>query len=116
MEAAAPRTDRGTLVSIGFVAFALAALTVAVVASAPLKLVAPALMLVVIVALTWRVLTPWPRLLSLMLCTILFIPIRRYELPFRVGIQMEPYRLLVALIVAGWLPSLLVDRRVRVSR
>jgi hypothetical protein len=106
--------DRGTIVSIVVVLASLVVLAAAVLASAPLKLIAPVLGLVVGLALTWRAITPWPRLLTLMVLTILFIPIRRYSLPFRVGIQMEPYRLLVAVIVVGWVTSLLVDRRVRV--
>jgi O-antigen ligase len=108
--------DRGTLASIGIVVSALAALTLAVLASAPLELVVPPLALVVVLALTWRALTPWPRLLAGMILVILFIPIRRYALPFDAGIQLEPYRLLVAAIVAGWAVALLVDPRVRLRR
>src|SRR5438067_2338814 len=118
MEAAQPQdpTARGTRVSLALLVISLAALAAAVAANAPLKLIAPVLMLVVLLAISWRAITPWPRLLSLMIVVILFIPIRRYVLPFRVGIQMEPYRLLVALIVGGWFISLLVDRRVRFRR
>ena len=118
MEAAQPQepSTLGTRISIALLVISLAALTAAVAANAPLKLIAPVLMIVVVGALSWRAITPWPRLLSLMIVVILFIPIRRYVLPFRVGIQMEPYRLLVALIVGGWFVSLLVDRRVRFRR
>jgi O-antigen ligase len=106
--------DRGTIISIATVCAVLSLLTVAIVASAPLKVIAPALLLVLLLTLSWRALTPWPRLLGAMILVIMFIPIRRYELPFSVGVQMEPYRLLVGLIVLGWIVSLLVDRRVRV--
>jgi hypothetical protein len=109
-------TDRGTIVSIAAVAVAVGLLVATVVTGAPVKLIAPVLLLVVVSALSWRAVTPWPRLIGLMVLVIMFIPIRRYSLPFRVGIQMEPYRLLVALIVAGWVTSLLIDPRVRARR
>lgn len=108
--------DRATIASIVAVVAALALLTAVVVAGGPVKLLAPVLLLVVVLALAWRALTPWPRLLATLVVVILFIPIRRYALPFRVGVQMEPYRLLVALIVTGWITSLLVDARVRLRR
>jgi O-antigen ligase/polysaccharide polymerase Wzy-like membrane protein len=119
MEAASRQSapaDRGTIVSIAAVVASLAVLTAVVVAGGPVKLLAPVLMLVVVLALSWRALTPWPRLLATLVVVILFIPIRRYSLPFNVGIQMEPYRLLVAVIVVGWVTSLLIDQRVRIRR
>jgi hypothetical protein len=117
---AAPRhsapADRGTIVSIVAVLLSLAVLSAVVVAGGPVRLLAPVLMLTVLLALFWHVLTPWPRLLGALVLVILFIPIRRYALPFDVGIQLEPYRLLVALIVVGWVTSLLIDPRVRLRR
>src|SRR5688500_15559734 len=59
---------------------------------------------------------PWTRLLIALLLVILFIPIRRYKLPGDAGFTLEPYRVLVALIVAGWGTALLVDPRVRLRR
>jgi hypothetical protein len=44
---------------------------------------------------------------------ILFIPIRRYTLPASLPFHLEPYRLVVAAVAAGWLTSLLIDPRVR---
>jgi hypothetical protein len=119
MEAASRQSapaDRGTIVQIVAVVSSLAVLTAIVVAGGPTKLLAPVLLLVVVLALAWPALTPWPRLLATLVVVILFIPIRRYSLPLNVGIQMEPYRLLVALIVAGWVTSLLIDKRVRLRR
>ena len=46
----------------------------------------------------------------------MFIPIRRYTLPGALPFQLEPYRLLVALIAALWFASLLIDPRVRLRR
>lgn len=58
----------------------------------------------------------WPGFLTALLLVILFLPIRRYRLPGNLPFQLEPYRVLVALIVVGWIASLLVDPRVRVRR
>jgi polysaccharide biosynthesis protein PslJ len=54
----------------------------------------------------------WSGALALLLIVIFFIPIRRYTLPFHAGFELEPYRLLVGLLMLGWLAALLVDRRV----
>jgi hypothetical protein len=59
---------------------------------------------------------PWSRLLAALILVILFIPIRRYTLPVSLPIQLEPYRIFVALLVLGWSASLLVDRRVTFRR
>jgi O-antigen ligase len=56
---------------------------------------------------------PWSRVLVALVLVILFIPLRRYRLPGDAGFTLEPYRLLVALIVAGWAMALLSDARVR---
>jgi hypothetical protein len=58
----------------------------------------------------------WKGVLVALLLVVLFIPIRRYRMPGDLPFQLEPYRVLVLLIVAGWLASLLVDRRVRLRR
>jgi hypothetical protein len=55
----------------------------------------------------------WRRILIALLLVIMFIPIRRYKLPGNLPFQMEPYRLLVMLILAAWLASLLIDERVK---
>jgi O-antigen ligase len=59
---------------------------------------------------------PWRHLLAVLILVILLVPIRRYSLPADLPVQIELYRLLVALLVVGWLGALLVDRRVRLRR
>lgn len=68
---------------------------------------------VAVSTVTYRVLLAWRSLLTTLLAVILFIPIRRYSVPGNLPFQLEPYRLLVLFIAAGWLTSLLVDPRVR---
>jgi O-antigen ligase len=73
-------------------------------------------MFVVLVAITATVgrrLLTWRNLFLTLLIVILFVPIRRYTLSGSAGFQLEPYRLLIFLIVPLWLTSLLIDRRVR---
>ncbi len=59
---------------------------------------------------------PWRRSLIGLILVVLFIPIRRYVFPGSLPFQMEPYRLLVALMIALWLIALLVDPKVRTVR
>jgi polysaccharide biosynthesis protein PslJ len=59
---------------------------------------------------------PWRQLLAALILVILLVPIRRYSLPADLPFQLELYRLFVALLVVGWIGSLLVDRRVRLRR
>ena len=59
---------------------------------------------------------PWRHLLAGLILVILLVPIRRYSLPADLPFQLELYRLFVAVLVVGWIGSLLVDRRVRLRR
>jgi O-antigen ligase len=107
---------RGDVVALWVLGGTLVVTTAAVLESAPLKIIAPLLFLLALGALTWRAVTPWPRLLSLTILVVLFIPMRRYSLPVKLGVGLDPYRLLVALVLGGWFTSLLVDRRVTARR
>jgi hypothetical protein len=63
---------------------------------------------------TW--LLSWRTMLGAIVLTILFIPIKRYELPVTLPMQLEPYRLLVLGVGAGMLASLLIDSRLQLRR
>jgi polysaccharide biosynthesis protein PslJ len=67
-------------------------------------------------ALTHRFFLRWEIQVSVIVLTILLIPLDRYELPGNLPFNLEPYRLLVALIVAGWCASLLGDPAMRWKR
>lgn len=83
----------------------------------PLHFVIPAVTLATVVAAFHRTIFAWRSLVAGLLLMILFIPMRRYTLPVNVSsFEIEPYRLLVAFVVAGWIGSLLVDPRVRLRR
>ena len=101
------------VVPIAIIIASLLLLVVTVVTGAPVKIVAPVICLVVLLAATYRFSLSWPALVGLVIAVILFIPIRRYTLPVQLPFNMEPYRLLVIVVAVGWLVSLLVDPRVR---
>jgi O-antigen ligase len=73
---------------------------------------APLLALAATVAATHRRLFRWETLAALLVATIFLIPIKRYTIPGN-AFNLEPYRLFLAALTAGWCTALLVDRRVR---
>ena len=60
-----------------------------------------------------RVLLAWPTLLGLILVVILFVPIRRYTVGGSLPFELEPYRIVIALVLACWFCALAADPRVR---
>jgi hypothetical protein len=115
LAALAPVADlrRTDLARTGLVIAGLLALTISVALPRPAPLAAAALSLLIAAILAHRSFTGWHTLLALILVVILFIPIRRYTMPGNLPFQLEPYRLLVGVVGAGWLTSMLVDSRVR---
>jgi O-antigen ligase len=107
----APRRD--VAASLGLVGGALfvvsVALTVGGVAFAALL----AALLLGAALLLRRPYVTWNGVLAVLVLVILFVPIRRYTFPGDLPFELEPYRLLVASIVAFWILSLLSDARVR---
>lgn len=69
-----------------------------------------------VLGLAHRTLLGWRALLIAVILVILFIPIRRFTIPVDLPFEFEPYRALVALVVVGWLLSVLVDDRVTLRR
>jgi polysaccharide biosynthesis protein PslJ len=66
--------------------------------------------------LSYRFLLRWEIQVSIVVLTILLIPMGRYQLPGNLPFNLEPYRLLVALVAAGWIASLLSDPKMRWQR
>jgi polysaccharide biosynthesis protein PslJ len=62
-----------------------------------------------------RPLTRWQTMLSILVLCIIFIPIRRYTMG-GVGFQLEPYRIVAALLIFAWVTSLLIDPRVKARK
>jgi hypothetical protein len=101
------------VVALSISCAAMAVLLLTTLAELPTLPVALALAIACVIAAGHRTLLRWHVLLASMLLVILFIPIKRYELPGNLPFDLEPYRLAVALVMGGWLVSLLVDPRVR---
>src|SRR5262245_26445436 len=95
--------QRGAVASGAVIVGSVAVLAAAVVTGGPLKVMSPIVALVIVLTMTHRRLLTWRNLLILLVDVILFIPIRRYQLPGGLPFALEPYRLVVALIVGGWL-------------
>ena len=71
---------------------------------------------VALLSLAGTTIKRWHTLVCLIVVVIMFVPIRRYE--FRTGMpfDLEPYRILVAVVTCLWIAALLVDRRLHLRR
>lgn len=63
-----------------------------------------------------RTLLAWPTLLGLIVLVIVLIPVKRYTLGGGFPFQLEPYRVLIALIGFMWLASLMADPATKLRR
>jgi hypothetical protein len=89
----------------------LAAVALAAAAYLPAPLVGGVFALVSIVVICHRALLSWTGLLVALLCIILFIPVRRLKLPIPLPFALEPYRVIIVLLILAVVVSLLVDPR-----
>jgi hypothetical protein len=107
----AARSERRLWIAVGL---ALAAVLGAALGDGPANLVLGLIVVGLVLAAYQHVLLAWQTLLGLILVVILFVPIRRYmvggELPF----ELEPYRIIIAVVLACWLCAIAADPRVRV--
>lgn len=60
-----------------------------------------------------RTLLRWDVLFAGLIALVFFLPMRRWVVPSNLPFEIEPYRLLIAFVIAGWFASALVDPRVR---
>jgi len=116
LRATVAEAPRGPLVSLGVVSGAMATLALAVLTRVPPQRTVPMIAIAIVLVLWQRYLLAWRSLLTGILLIVFFIPIRRYTVPGNLPFQMEPYRLVVMLVLAGWFSALLVDPRVRWRR
>jgi hypothetical protein len=116
MDVSDVRAESASRVPVFVVGSALAVLSLAIVAGAPANQLAPIAALVAFAAVASERVFAWRTLLAVLLIVILFIPIRRYSVSVGLPFELEPYRALAALVIVGWLASLLVDDRVRLRK
>lgn len=113
---AAPSPEARSIVPAALVVASLGLLAVGVVTGVSIRATAGLVVLMTVIALVRPAYIGWPRLIAALALLILFVPIRRYALPGNLPFQLEPYRVFVALLVTGWIVSLLVDPRTRIRR
>lgn len=58
----------------------------------------------------------WTALLGTLILVIAFVPIRRYDFGSGFPIQLEPYRIVVGLLLGIWICALLANERIRLRR
>jgi O-Antigen ligase len=63
-----------------------------------------------------RWLLAWRQQIALLVLVIIFIPIKRYVIGGGLPLDLEPYRILVALMLAAWGVALLIDPRIRLRK
>jgi hypothetical protein len=99
-------------------AAAVAVLATAIVAGSSPATIAPVAVFVALMAVgatrAYQALLQWRTLVAILVLVIFFIPIKRYTLPGSLPFDLEPYRVIVAVVVACWLTSLLLDRDLRI--
>jgi hypothetical protein len=97
-----------------------AATVLVTLAAAALQLHVAAILAVATAALvamlSHRFLLRWEIQVSVIVLVVLLIPLGRYELPGNLPFNLEPFRLLVALIGFGWFATLLADPALRWKR
>lgn len=116
MTAQAQATEVRSLLPAMLITSSVVLLSLAVAYDTSVRLTAGAVVAATTLALVRPWTISWPRLIQVLIVVILFIPIRRYTLPANLPFQLEPYRVLVALLILGWLFSLLVDARTTLRR
>jgi len=94
----------------------LGALTWAVVAGQHTRPAAMLLLALLVFSVGYRWIFAWPTLIGTTILVILWIPIRRFELPGSLPFSLEPYRVMILVLGLCWVASLLVDRRVQLRR
>jgi hypothetical protein len=118
--AALPAPPAGTLGArrAEAILWVIVAVTVAASLGAVARGLQPALVLgavvfpLVLVAFQ-KTLLSWQTLMALILAVILFIPIRRYTVAAGGPIELEPYRILIAVVLGCWFLALAADPDVR---
>ena len=116
--AAIPAGDRSWAVAmcaaLSLLVLAVSALTFGWGVHPAMPMAAVVAMLVLVARHRW--LFEWRTLVSLIVLCILFIPIRRYQLPAALPVNLEPYRLIVGLVALAWLASALVQSDLRIRK
>jgi polysaccharide biosynthesis protein PslJ len=107
----AARSERRLWIVIGLSLAGILALTLG---DGPANLALGLVVVGLVLAAYQRVLLAWPTMLGLILVVIMFVPIRRYTVSGNLPFELEPYRILIAVVLGFWLCAVAADPRVRV--
>jgi hypothetical protein len=113
---AAPRRTRGELALWIFLGVALLLVLAGARSDGTATPILLALVAGLVIVSYQNVLLAWRTMLGVILVIILFIPIRRYTVGGSLPIELEPYRIVIALVFACWFCALAADPRVRWRR
>jgi hypothetical protein len=112
--AASPEgSRRGEIALWLFVAFAIAATLGATQRGLHPGVVLGACVVALVIVSYQSFLLSWQTMLGAILVVILFIPIRRYTVAAGAPIELEPYRILIAVVLGCWFLALAADPDVR---
>jgi O-antigen ligase len=99
-----------------FVAIAILAAVAATATDGPGTVILGLAVAILAVVAYQRVLLAWQTLFAAILLVIIFIPIRRYNVAGGLPVELEPYRIVIGLVFAGWFCALAVDPEVRLRK
>jgi hypothetical protein len=111
--AVAPRRSREERILWAVVGLALLIVFAAVRSDGQATALLGAMVVGLVIVAYQRVLLAWPTMLGLILLIILFIPIRRYTVGSSLPVELEPYRIVIGVVLACWFCALAADRQVR---
>lgn len=101
--------QRGGLMPIVLISSSLVLLALGILAGADPRALALLTLGTTAVALFHERMFRWHVLVGAVVGVVLFVPIKRYELPGQLPFDLELYRITIAAVLALWLSSLLVD-------
>ena len=104
------------LIASALLLAAAGALTFAVVARQSVAPVALATLVAAALVITHRALGRWHVLVGVIVLIIMFIPIERYKIAAELPFDLEPYRIVLAMVVALWIGAALIDSKTRLRR
>jgi O-antigen ligase len=113
---AAPRAGRAERWLWAVLALGLLAVVASALRGSNANLLLGLLVVGLVIVSYQHVLLAWRTMLGLILAVILFIPIRRYTVGGSLPIELEPYRIVIALVLACWFCALAADPAVRWRR
>lgn len=101
---------KGTLARVIVGTVLVIAAAVAAIAFLPPVVAGGVTLVVALVYLARRIVFSWVGWLGILVAVVMFIPVRRYALPIPLPFQLEPYRLVIVLMIGAMAAALLLDR------